>query len=181
MSIYEESPNPDVKRFRETHRKRTISLTKIGPIYKDGKRLCAWCCTKEVRFKYCSKSCENQLTAFARPQSVQGLNALLVRQNWKCYGCQFDYMPYVQEAVKKIAPRNHATYDVNDGFHWNVVKKFKRLVPKDRRPEVDHLIPISKLGEAIGLKNHFCLCNTCHRIKTKIDNSGPRNKLTLSE
>lgn len=50
-----------------------------------------------------------------------------------------------------------------------VMKRFKRLIPKDIRPEVDHVLAIVLGGTALGLENHQILCAKCHKIKTKSD------------
>jgi 5-methylcytosine-specific restriction endonuclease McrA len=52
--------------------------------------------------------------------------------------------------------------------------EFKYHAQHDRKPEIDHIHPISKGGAALGLDNHQAICYTCHKAKTSVDNSGPR-------
>ena len=58
-----------------------------------------------------------------------------------------------------------------------VTRKLKEIISKDLKPEVDHIIPIFKGGESLGLDNHQVICYTCHKAKTKKDVSGKRKKL----
>lgn len=50
-----------------------------------------------------------------------------------------------------------------------VMKRFRRAIPRDIRPEVDHVLAISLGGTALGLENHQVLCAKCHKVKTKSD------------
>jgi len=50
-----------------------------------------------------------------------------------------------------------------------VMRRFRREIPKDIRPEVDHILAIVLGGTALGLENHQILCAKCHKVKTKSD------------
>lgn len=73
--------------------------------------------------------------------------------------------------------------DYKTKFNWYVVKRLKSVLASNKethplRPEVDHIIPIHKGGISLGLENHQAICYTCHKAKSKVDNSGPRkNKI----
>lgn len=59
---------------------------------------------------------------------------------------------------------------------WGLMKRLKNKVAAERLPEVDHIVPISKGGQALGHDNHQAICYTCHKVKTKKDLSGPRKR-----
>ena len=52
-----------------------------------------------------------------------------------------------------------------------LIYMLKMMLPKDRKPEVDHIEPIYKGGHGLSadLSNHQAICYTCHKIKTRID------------
>jgi 5-methylcytosine-specific restriction endonuclease McrA len=56
------------------------------------------------------------------------------------------------------------------------MRRIKSKSPEERRPEIDHRIPISKGGSplSINLDGLDCLCYSCHKKKTKVDLSGKR-------
>ncbi|NJO48188.1 MAG: HNH endonuclease [Leptolyngbyaceae cyanobacterium RM2_2_4] len=69
-----------------------------------------------------------------------------------------------------------------------VMRRFRRLIPTEIRPEVDHVLAIVLGGTALGLENHQILCAKCHKTKTKSDikekfsrNPNPRKGVALSE
>jgi 5-methylcytosine-specific restriction endonuclease McrA len=45
----------------------------------------------------------------------------------------------------------------------------KRNISGDRRPEIDHIIPVALGGTTLGFENLQLLCNACHKTKTKED------------
>lgn len=146
----------------------------------DEKNHCVWCqiALTGKKYKWCGPECMESAFAWANPQKEQGLQVLLARQSWKCNLCQYDYAPHVEETRKKMSwyyPEMR-TLDVSAKFHWVFVKRLKRLVPKNRRPEVDHIVPIYKGGQSLGLDNHQAICYLCHKAKTKKDLSGKRSK-----
>jgi hypothetical protein len=113
--------------------------------------------------------------AWAHPQSEHGLGMLLIRQGYLCAGCQHDYSPEAQK-LKDSRPEYYSDLDFLSEFDWGFVKRLKERMPRELRLEVDHVIPIYKGGTSLGLDNHQALCNSCHKAKTKIDNTGPRKK-----
>jgi hypothetical protein len=184
---FKPSRNPKVEELTKSVKERSYMLDAIRPIKLEelnskGKprKLCAWCCEGDLdgRQKYCGKNCAESAEAHFYPQKEQGLKFLLERQDWKCAICQFDYLPVLQEITKKdrvsytdgsILPLSPET------LSWYTFKRLKRKVDKANRPEVDHIVPIYKGGESLGLENHQAICFTCHKAKTKRDLSGPRN------
>lgn len=126
---------------------------------------CIWCGdplkSRHPSTRYCKdKECMFSVMAWANPQKSEGLLCLMVKQDWKCAGCSHDYKQHLTPPEKKLGIR--------------FVGKLKRGLPKALAPEVDHIVPIAKGGQALGISNHQVLCYQCHKAKTKTDNSGPR-------
>jgi hypothetical protein len=121
--------------------------------------------------------------AWANPQKFEGLFCLMLKQDWKCAGCAYDYREFAREKFLKRSERWHKTLSENDFIKYNytMMAFIKSMDDNKLKPEVDHIIPISKGGTALGLDNHQVLCFTCHKKKTKIDNSGPRTKKCVTE
>jgi HNH endonuclease len=165
--VFKPSKNPQVLELTKSHRKRSINLGTLRAIRLPElnikgkpKRMCCWCTEGELfsnAQKYCSESCSSSAMAWAYPQKEDAIYFILERQNWKCNGCQYQY-------VKNV------------GRKFRIIRKLKHSVPKERKPEVDHIIPISKGGPSIGIDGCQILCYSCHKAKTKIDNSGLRKR-----
>lgn len=173
--MFKPSKNPIVEELTKNHKERSIDLNRLKAIKIElpdqrSIRFCCWC--TEVRLthgnqKYCSQNCSQSAMAWAYPQKENSLKLLLERQEWKCGSCQYDYTPFLLSLAKGFK---------FEDLPWHYFKRLKNRVPPDKKPEVDHTVPISKGGQSLGNENHKALCFTCHKIKTKIDNSGPRKK-----
>lgn len=189
--MFKPSNNPKVLELTKSCKERRTNLDGIRPIKLEelnekGKprRLCAWCVSKEIfggNAKYCSRDCSNSAMAWANPQKEDALRFLLIIQDWKCAHCQYDYRPQMQLILDKERSRRPYALDIKnetplDKISWFYFKRLKNQVPENKKPEVDHIIPISKGGESLGIANHQVLCYDCHKTKTKVDNSGPRKK-----
>lgn len=183
--MFIKSGNPKVIELTKTIRTRSYNLSCLQPIKTErfnekGKsiKLCAWCCLTELKHgnqKYCTSLCSNSAMAWAYPQKEDGLRFLLIRQDWKCLDCGYDYRPIMESLAQKDRTITGESMPI-ETLSWFYFKRLKRKCPKEHRPEVDHLIPVSKGGETLGLENHQILCFFCHKKKSKIDNSGPRKK-----
>jgi len=140
--------------------------------------MCAWCAQKELfhgNQKYCCNQCSKSAMAWAYPQKEDALGFLLERQNWKCAGCQYDYKPVLQAVIDRDVHFTHGKGYASFGdLPWHYFKRLKNRVPKEYRPEVDHIIPIYKGGASLGLDNHQAICYSCHKTKTAQDLSGKR-------
>ena len=179
--MFKPAGNPMVEALTKSHKKRSINLGKLKVVKKEltehiVTRLCCWCAVGKLNHgaqRYCCRSCRDSATAWAYPQKEEGLNFLLIRQNFKCATCQFDYVPIVEQCLK-----NGYVYDKPDDYRIKIsfylMKRIKSKSPPERRPEVDHILAIHRGGASLGLENHQILCFTCHKAKTKVDNSGPR-------
>lgn len=183
--MYRHPKNPKILELTKTYKKRAYKLTSLIAIVKDeghvAKHFCAWCADTALtgqQRKWCSPECSSMAWAWANPQKESGLCILLARQDFKCNLCQFDYMPYVEDTLKYLN-KNHPTIDpltIKTQIHDRMAKILKYKTPSDRLPEVDHIVPIYKGGESIGFDNHQAICYSCHKTKTKVDNSGKRKK-----
>lgn len=177
--MYLKSSNPQIDELTKTHKERRINLSNLDLIKLDDRKLCVWCLSplKGRQYKWCSRKCATNAWAWANPQKEAGLQILLVRQEFKCLSCKYDYLPHLLEIAKN--PYYKRFSDVSKiklEFSTALMRRLKEKVGKNLRPEVDHVIPISKGGEPIGFSNHQILCFSCHKIKSKHDNSGPRKK-----
>jgi len=185
--MFKPSKNPKVEELTKSIRSRSYNLSCLQPIIleelnKKGqtKKLCAWCAEGEFyngNQKYCSNECSDSAMAWAYPQKENALRFLLIRQEWKCAGCQFDYLPIMKTILQREKKDYPSTPDIDPGkLPWYYFKRLKGRCPDDRRIEIDHVIAIRHGGDSLGISNHRALCYTCHKAKTKIDNSVKRNK-----
>jgi 5-methylcytosine-specific restriction endonuclease McrA len=169
--------NPTVIKLTETVRKRRKNLTPIkAPIGEDRKALCAWCVgpLRGKQRKWCGASCSDSAYAWANPQSEYGLAHLLARQGFKCVSCNYDWNPLAQSLLgTRGIPKG---LDKLTQFNIRLIKALKRNSPIGTKPEVDHIHPIARGGNALGHDNHQGICTQCHKAKSKVDNSGPRSK-----
>lgn len=184
--MFKPSGNPKVEELTKSVKERSYNLSclrvvKLPELDSKGKpkRLCAWCVKEELshgNMKYCSTDCSTSAMAWAYPQKEDSLRFLLLRQEWKCLGCGYDYIPLITEILAREKRMRGNSFTALDELPWYYFKRLKSRSSKDRKPEIDHVVAISKGGASLGLDNHQCLCYTCHKIKTSKDNSGPRKK-----
>lgn len=179
--MYKKSPNPKIEELTKSHSDRSIDLSRIRTVkLEDGSRLCVWCQEKKLgnhpNQKYCSTSCSDQAWAWAYPQKEHGLSFLLIRQDYCCNLCKYDYKPFIEEQIigKFYGTKNTDDVQYRSKFNYWIMKQFKRRIDKKLKPEVDHIEPIYKGGQSLGLENHQAICYTCHKGKSRVDNSGPR-------
>ena len=182
---YKPSGNPKVEELIKSITNRSYNLDSLKPIRLEElnekgkpKKLCAWCANVEIfksSQKYCSVDCSSSAMASFYPQKEDSLRFLLVRQDWKCLNCQYDYRPTMQAILDKEKAKYPSTPDIAlENLHWYYLKRLKRNIPRNKKPEVDHILAISKGGPSLGLDNVRILCFDCHKEKTKKDLSGKR-------
>lgn len=180
--MFRPSKNPKVEELTKSHRERSINLGNLKPIRieipnQKPKRYCCWCTEGQLHHgaqRYCSDSCRESATAWAYPQKEDALKFLLVRQDWKCLICKFDYLPIIQNILARDCYWVLGTS--LDTLPWYYLKRLKEHISQERKPEVDHIVPVYKGGNTLGLDNHQAICAQCHKAKSKVDNSGPRKK-----
>lgn len=184
--MYKKSGNPVVEELTKSVRNRSYNLSCLRAIKTDqlnekGRpvRLCAWCSLNKLvhgNQKYCSQECANSSMAWAYPQKEDALRYLLIRQNFLCAHCSYDYKPFLEEMIERDRIRRPHTKIEDDieRLPWHYFKRLKARIPEGHGPEVDHVLAISKGGTSLGLENHQILCKLCHRKKTSVDLSGKR-------
>jgi len=175
-----------VEELTKSIKSRHINLDCISPILTGdlnikGKpqRLCAWCCEEEILSgsrKYCGNLCAESARAWAYPQKEEGIKFLLIRQDWKCNICQYNYRVLYEQIMKKEGKTFNGPVDPKV-YYWYYYIRLKNKLLKEFKIEVDHIVPIYKGGDSLGLENHQLICYTCHKEKTKKDLSGKRKKL----
>jgi hypothetical protein len=177
--MFKKSPNPKVEELNKSWTKRSYNLGGLRAITRDLLRYCAWCGEGRLHHgnqKYCTSECGDMAMAWSYPQKEQGLYYLLQRQDFKCALCQYDYVPLLDMIVEAWNSRGgfFEPWDYRNKFSWHHVKNLKHKTPKERRLEVDHIIPIYKGGQSLGLDNHQAICYSCHKTKTSTDLKGKR-------
>lgn len=149
--------NPKVFEIVKNNSKRYLALERI----KGDKGFCKWCLTKieNTRKKYCSKDCKDSAWAFFYPQKY-AYKFLSHRQNGACAHCGYKF-----EDKTKKRTLSFGTYK-----KWDQEKKNFELIKDtyqvDDMGDVDHIIPIHKGGEILGIENHQLLCRECHIKKS---------------
>lgn len=182
VGVYKRSKNPQVEELTKSYTDRSIAVSVIECMTReDGTKGCVWCGeplkTKHPAQRYCKdKWCSKNMYAWGYPQKEEGLFFLLVRQDFKCNLCQYDYRPYIEQNILNKYYGTHfskgGTYDTE--YNFAVMKRLKNGIDPTRKPEVDHIVPIYKGGQSLGLDNHQAICFTCHKVKTSKDLSGKR-------
>jgi 5-methylcytosine-specific restriction endonuclease McrA len=190
--IYKHYQNSQLEELEKSTTDRRYNLSELSALIINNVKKCIWC-LKELpksRKKYCSDECGENAFTWANPQSVHGMGTLLIKQNFKCNICGYDYRPFIEQSLKRrihditdwISKNQMLTpltdnlnklremeQNLSSHFDWSVYTSMKTRVPSQFNPEVDHIIPIYKGGPSIGLSNHQVICYTCHKKKTKED------------
>ena len=164
-------PRQEIKELEQRTKSRYIRKTSsIKPVKLDGKKYCAWCGKFEIFgrcVKYCSTGCKESSDLFSNPQSKFALVFFLERQEFKCTLCGYDYLPIVEEILKKSVERyKYYTYET---CRYSIGYQLGIKCKGETKPEIDHEIAICNGGASIGIGNHRVICNKCHTIKTKED------------
>ena len=168
------SKNPWVIEFTKKSKDRECALNDIPFVQReDGTKGCIWCGevlkSKHPSTRYCKdKECSESAYMWGYPQRKEAMFYLLKKQDYKCNDCGHDYKQYL---------------DFKDGTEFKVwhYRRIRKKIPKEFRPEVDHIIPIMSGGQSLGLDNHQVLCYSCHKKKTKVDIKGEKVKLDKEE
>lgn len=171
--MYFKSKNPIVEELTKNWRERAYRLSDFKPIKLDSiHKNCIWCLSvlSGKKHKWCSEECINSALAWAAPQSTFGLRVLLGRQQCSCAKCGVSYSTYLDQALSMASIHRGYLYPRIETKKIDILMRiFKRLIPKEIKPEIDHIIPICLGGVALGLDNCQILCRSCHKKKTKID------------
>lgn len=182
--MWKPSKNPQVEELTKSYKERQFTVSNLKHTTReDGSKGCIWCGdplkTKHHAQRYCKDPlCPKSTYAWGYPQKEEGLNFLLIKQDFCCALCGYDYKPIIES---RIVGRFYGTKsgDYRKELNYYIVKRMKAIVLRERAPEVDHIIPIYKGGQSLGLANHQAICYSCHKTKTKVDLSGKRKKEPL--
>lgn len=137
----------------------------INPVI-GGFKYCKWCAKNPVygQKAYCTDDCRFSMMVFCYPQTFPATRILLERQNFKCSQCGFSYMESIEQAFEELSKTEpDVTWDTHN--EW-IVSKANTMIPDERKPETDHIVPISAGGENWGLSNVEIKCKSCHKQKT---------------
>lgn len=161
---YKFSKNPKVEELTKSHKKRNYRLSDL----KSENGRCIWCLEQLTgkRYKWCSANCINFALAWSAPQRPNGLYILMVKQDWHCQSCKFDFKPARDAAIKSPLKKHSRSYKKDKYFY---LMKGLRSFCNDRKPEVDHIVSVALGGQSIGMENVQMLCSICHKEKSKKD------------
>lgn len=173
-----ECGNPSLTKIASTQA-RYIAKDNFRKIVRDGKHYCAWCGKVELsdkRRKYCSELCLETCGIFCFPSERQGFAFHLRKQDYKCNICGFDFGAVVDNIISYRKSNGlFKSWDSSDRFKnvWRIREGSLWSMPDalamERRPELDHVIPIKAGGDSIGFYNMQVICYCCHKMKTKQD------------
>lgn len=179
--------NPLIAEVTKTYVKRIFNLSDIK-LPEGLKKCCVWCLEPLTgrKYRWCGEECVEEASAWGNPQKEYGVAILLIRQNFKCNSCAYDWGKVVEGMYNDTNPYVSSYYGMKEAkktwrtkeSYWVArrLKEHVHVTDKPHRLEVDHILAISKGGQSLGLENHQILCYDCHKVKTKQDLSGKRNK-----
>lgn len=178
--MFKPSKNPKVEELTKSCKERYVPVAELNHIIReDGTKGCIWCGdplkTKHHMQRYCKdKMCSKSAYAWASPQKEEGMFFLMVRQNWCCNICGYDYKPFIESNIIDKFYGTHTSYfgksgDYRKEFSFFVLRRLKEMIDPKLKPEVDHIVPIFKGGQSIGLANHQVICYYDHKGKTSKD------------
>lgn len=178
--------NQKVIELQKSWTARSIALVNIHHVIReDGSKGCVWCGddlkTKHPAQRYCKdKMCVRSAWAWSYPQKEDGIFFLMSRQDWCCNICKHDWKPFIETHIvgkfygTSIEYFKSGSYKTE--YSYFLIKRLKENIDKKLKPEVDHIVPIYKGGQSLGLDNHQVICYSCHKGKTAVDLSGKRKK-----
>lgn len=181
--MHKKANNPTIEERTKAETKRRVNLSSIK-LPEGITKVCVWCMCEltGAQRRWCGTDCFIAADVWANPQQNENVSILLIAQDFKCKTCEFDYSPLVED-LYKLPKTPYGMKEAKDTWktkpNTRVAKKLKAVCHErypDKRIEVDHILPISKGGLSLDPKNLQILCFTCHKAKSKIDNSGPRKK-----
>lgn len=167
--LFKPSVNSIIAELTLTHRGRAYNLADLKSVSLNGTtKNCIWCLAEleGKKYKWCSEECVVYALTWARPQTAYGLYVLLEKQENLCAICHTSWQSPFDTALVKAKRYPGATLST---FIERFMRAFKRLIPDEVRPEIDHVVPIHLNGTALGLENHRILCRPCHRVKTSAE------------
>jgi hypothetical protein len=130
---------------------------------------CSWCNEMPIprsKRKYCSEDCQKSAMMYCNPQSPATKAWLLInRQMCSCAGCglsfEDDLIDRIQRQARHYIKMQMKGYNYPDRVSYHAIGD-----NWGEETQVDHIHPIFKGGDGIGLKNIQVLCRECHKRKT---------------
>lgn len=185
--MYKKSKNPQVEQITKSFTGRIYATSSLNYLIReDGSKGCIWCGdtlkSRHATTRYCKDGlCMQSAFAWSNPQKENGLWILLQRQDFCCNVCKYDYKPFIEERIVGKSYGTKTNTDYKNEFNFYILKNLKSKIEKTLCPEVDHIVPIYRGGQSLGLENHQVICYGCHKIKSKVDNSGKRPPKTPAQ
>lgn len=169
--MFKPSKNPKIEELTNSWKERAYSVSDFRAIKLDGvHKNCIWCLglLGGSKQKWCCTGCVLSALAWARPTGPYGVRVILYRDNFKCATCSFSYREFYVQAYEKIRNRTYFRFPkIKTKRVEYLIKTFRRLLPREFRLEIDHVVPLSFGGQTLGFKNLQILCSQCHKVKTK--------------
>lgn len=160
-------PGPVALQELNKHRtRRNFQLDKLKPTYDN---FCAWCNEMPIprsKRKYCSEDCQKSAMIYSNPQSP-GTKAylLITRQSCACAACGVSFEDELISRIQRTA--QHYIRMQMKGYNYPDRVSYHAIGDNwGEHTQVDHIHPIFKGGDGIGLKNVQVLCYDCHLAKT---------------
>lgn len=153
-------------------KRRMLSMDHVRVI--DGH--CAWCNQIPIRKrnqKYCSPSCKESAYFYCYPQTPAAkMFVFIQRQGCSCTICGECFEDQIAEKIRKLRKDWDRSMDSEYGG-WMKGKITYHAVGYNTGDiwQVDHIIPLHKGGDGIGLENIQVVCKACHLRKTVYERS----------
>jgi len=156
---------------------RQVRLAELPKYFVDGQSFCTWCHLggplKHHAQRYCSDDCRMSANMWSNPQSYLAKAYILINnQDCACTLCGFCYehriLKYIETKEKAALEPKSSTPSLYKDIKihlWGV--GYNLSTHHDL--EMDHIIPIHKKGQGIGLDNVQAVCRQCHKEKTYQD------------
>lgn len=185
--------NPNIKELISVLSRSVRTSDHFKPHVKDGQKYCSWCWVKPFKHPrklYCSDECRQSCNLFCYPQTEAGLHFLIISRGAKCEKCSYSWQEKIEAArAERITGLKQyidmvVTYSkkIDTSLPWKnirdlesgkvtqcLISKAKFNIEGNRRPEIDHIIPVALGGTTLGFENLQLLCCECHKTKTKQD------------
>lgn len=133
---------------------------------------CAWCNERQTKGKrkYCSEDCQESAYIYSYPQSpASKMFVFLQRQGCVCLGCGECFDCEITRRIEGCLAwiERHAKDHPRSAMEKPEFVTFHSLGNGTGELwHVDHILPIFKGGQGVGLENIQVLCVPCHKQKT---------------
>lgn len=164
-------PGPRTLASMESLKKqRTLKMDHLQQV--DGQ--CAWCNIIPLysrRKKYCGVNCRNSALFYCYPQTPSAKMWVFIhKQNCSCTLCGECFEDKIAKKIFDLRKR----WDKDAEFYkWKAGPITYHSLGDNTGDvwQVDHIIPLHKGGDGIGLENIQVVCKSCHLRKTIYERS----------